>query len=324
MRDGFVGIDLGGTNIACAVADLEMNLVAEASTATESHLGPETVINRIGDLVEETCAEHKIKPLALGIGVPGLADIEKGETLFLPNLPTQWRNIEMGGPLSERLGCKVALLNDARMATLGELRFGAGRENVSTFVFFTLGTGIGGGIAVDGVLRKGPNGAAGELGHQTILPDGPLCGCGNRGCLETLASGTALMGKGAWLVKSGRAPILRELIDGDLNQLDPFCMARAAEEGDDAVREVILEAAAYLGIGVANLVATLYPDLIVLGGGVAKMGDILFDKVREVARERVQMFPTESIRIEPSVLGDQAGTWGGLALARELVNENDD
>ena len=319
MKDGFVSIDLGGTNIACAVADTEMNLLAETSTPTESQLGPDAVVQRIGDLIESTCESNGVRPVALGIGVPGLADIDAGKTLFLPNLPTQWRNIEVAAPLSERLGCKVALLNDARMAALGELRFGAGREKVSTFVFFTLGTGVGGGIAVDGVLRRGPFGAAGELGHQTILPGGPLCGCGNRGCLETLASGTALIGKGAWLVKSGRAPKLRDLIDGDLNLLDPFQMARAAEQGDDSVHEVILEAAGYLGIGVANLVTALHPDLVVLGGGVAKMGDILFDKVREVVTDRVRMFPPNDVRIAPSELGDLAGPRGGLALAAELV-----
>ena len=313
----FVSIDLGGTNIACAVADENLNLLGESSTPTESHLGPEGVIDRIGGTVEAICAEHSVEPLGLGIGVPGLADIQRGRTLFLPNLPTQWRDIPVAKPLSARLGCPVSLLNDARMAALGELQFGAGREGAPTFVFFTLGTGVGGGIAIDGKLRLGPLGAAAELGHQTILPDGPLCGCGSRGCLETLASGPALIGKAAWLVRSGRAPILRERIEGRLSRLSPYEMSMAATEGDDAIREVIVEAATYLGIGAANLVTALHPNLIVLGGGVAKIGDLLFDTVRETIRKRVGMFPTDAIRVEPSELGNQAGVWGGIALARD-------
>ena len=311
----YLSIDLGGTNIACAVADENLKLLGESSTPTESHLGPAGVIDRIGTAVESICAEHEVEPLSLGIGVPGLADVKNGRTLFLPNLPTQWRDVDVAGPISARLGCQVSLLNDARMAALGELNFGAGRDGIPTFVFFTLGTGVGGGIAIDGKLRLGPLGAAGELGHQTILPDGPLCGCGNRGCLETLASGPALIGKAAWLVRSGRAPILRDRIEGRLSRLSPYEMSMAAAEGDKAIREVIVEAATYLGIGAANLVTALHPDLIVLGGGVAKIGDLLFDTVRETIRERVGMFPTRNVNVEPSQLGDQAGVWGGFSLA---------
>lgn len=324
MKDGLVSIDLGGTNIACAVTDSGLNLVAQCSAPTQSHLGPERVIARIGDLIETTCSQNDIRPVAIGIGVPGLADIEFGTTLFLPNLPTQWRNVPVVDPIEKRFKCRATLLNDARMAALGELRFGAGKQNVSTFVFFTLGTGIGGGVAIDGELRRGPLGAAGELGHQTILPDGPLCGCGNRGCLETLASGTALIGKAAWLIQSGRAPLLKELVSGDLNQITPIAMADAAADGDEAVLDAIEEAAGYLGIGVANAIVTLHPELIVLGGGVAKIGDMLFDKVRETVRQRVHMFPADSIRIEPSQLEDRAGAWGGIALAAELAGINVD
>jgi len=314
---GYVSVDLGGTNIACAVADEAMNLLGESKTPTESHLGPEGVLERIVTAVEELCRENEIEPCGIGLGVPGLADLSSGKTLFLPNLPTQWRQVPVTAPLGERLGCPVSLLNDARMAALGELVFGAGKgdENL-TFAFFTIGTGIGGGIAIDGKLRLGPLGAAAELGHQTIDPDGPLCGCGNRGCLEAVASGTALVGKGAWLVRSGRASRLRELCEGDLNRITPFLMVDAAAEGDDAVGDVIREAGEAIGIGVANVATVLHPELVVLGGGVAKMGDLLLRHVRETVDRRVGMFPPETVRIETSVLGEMAGTWGGLALAR--------
>ena len=182
-------------------------------------------------------------------------------------------------------------------------------------LFFALGTGVGGGVVVDGNLRLGPLGAAGELGHQTILPDGPLCGCGNRGCLETLASGPALAAEGVRLMRSGLAPRLRELTEGSLDRITPREMAAAAQAGDEAVRHAIVRAAGYLGIGVANLVTALHPELVVLGGGVAAIGPLLFDTVRAVVRERVRMFPADGIRIEPSLLEDKAGLYGAIALA---------
>lgn len=318
MKNGYVSVDLGGTNIACALADEEMNLVGASSVPTESHLGPEGVIDRIGEAVENLCREHDRQSIGLGIGVPGLADIRKGVTLFLPNLPTQWREVAVARPLSDRLGCPVSLLNDARMAALGELRFGAGKAKPDlTFAFFTIGTGIGGGIAVDGKLRLGPLGAAAELGHQTVLPEGPACGCGSRGCLEALASGPALIGKAAWLVRCGRAPILREKVEGSLDRITPLAIAEAATEGDASVRAMIEETATWLGIGVANVATILHPELVVLGGGVARMGDVLLDTVRKTVDERIGMFPPESVRIAISELGDQAGAWGGLALARD-------
>ena len=192
-----------------------------------------------------------------------------------------------------------------------------------TFAFFTAGTGIGGGIAIEGKLRLGPLGAAAELGHQTIVPDGPACGCGSRGCLETLASAPAIVGKGVWLIRSGRAPILHDRVGGNLNRVTPAEMAAAAEAGEESVREVLIDAARYLGIGVANVITTIHPDLVVIGGGMAKLGDeLLFDPVRETVRERVRMFPPDDIRIEPSQLEDKAGTWGGLALAEEACLES--
>jgi glucokinase len=153
------------------------------------------------------------------------------------------------------------------------------------------------------------------LGHQTIIPDGPLCGCGNRGCLETLASGPAISAEGVRLLLSGCAPRLHELVDGAAGRVTPEEMAAAARAGDEAVREAIVRAAGYLGIGVVNLVVALHPELIVLGGGVAAIGPLLFETVRETVQKRVGMFPVDGVRIEPSSLGDKAGLYGGIALA---------
>ena len=312
--DIFAGVDLGGTNIDGALAGGEGSILSSERVPTLAHEGPDRVLQRIAELVVKLADRVGSQPAALGLGIPGLVDLERGITRFLPNLATQWREVPAAEILTAQLGCPVYLLNDVRMATLGELVFGHGRSS-RTMAFFAIGTGIGGGIAVDGRLRLGPLGAAGELGHQTIVPDGPRCGCGNRGCLETLASGPALAAEGIRLLQSGQAPILYELTGGNPVSVTPRELAAAAEAGDHAVREAVVRAARYLGIGVANVVTILHPDLVVLGGGIAAIGDLLFETVRQTMRERVKMFPADDVRVLPPLLGDKAGVMGGVALA---------
>jgi glucokinase len=235
-------------------------------------------------------------------------------TKFVPNLRTQWRDVPVRDYLMSEVGCPVYLLNDARAATLGELTFGHGSK-VRTMVFFALGTGIGGGVVVDGKLRLGPLGAAGELGHQTILPDGPRCGCGNYGCLDALASGPAMAAEGIRLLQTGQASKLNEMVHGDPSLVTPRTMADAAAAGDEAVSSALVRAAEYLGIGVANVVTALHPELVVLGGGVAGIGPLLLDTVRDAVRRRVRMFPVDDLRIEHSLLGSRAAVLGSIALA---------
>ena len=314
MPDLYAGVDLGGTTIACALADADGKIICEESVDTDAHAGPPAVLQRIADVVGRLTAQAAARPVALGMGCPGLVDVAAGITRFFPNLPTQWPDIPAADILSEKLGCPVRLLNDVRTATLGELTYGHGKT-VDTLAFFSIGTGIGGGVVIDGRLRLGPLGAAGELGHQTMDPNGPLCGCGNHGCLEALASGPALIAEGVRLMKIGRAPRLHERVGGDVGRVTPKEMALAAEEGDEAVHEAIVRAADYLGIGAANVVVVLHPELIVLGGGVAEMGDLLVDRVQSVIRERVGMFPTDGVRVVRSLLGNRAGLLGAIALA---------
>ena len=314
MSAVFASVDLGGTNIKCAFAGADGEVILTDQVPTEAHLGPEGVLQRIADLVNELSERIECRPASLGMGVPGLADLEQGTTKFLPNLPTQWRDVPVREILKPKIACDVYLLNDVRMATLGELTFGHGRT-ASTMAFFALGTGIGGGIVVDRKLRLGPVGAAGELGHLCVVPDGPRCGCGSRGCMETLASGPAITAEGVRLVLSGQAPKLYELAGGDIAKVTTKEMAAAAEAGEESVKTAIRRAAEYLGIGISQVITALHPDLIVLGGGVAQIGDLLFDGVRETIRDRVRMIPVEDIRILPSELGDKAGALGGIALA---------
>ena len=322
MTNLYASIDLGGTKIACAFGTADGEIIAERTTPTLSYEGPDAVLGRIADLVNALADETGQRPTALGMGVPGLADVQNGVVKFLPNLPTNWRNVPARTVLEPRIGCPVDLLNDVRTATLGELTFGHGRDLPDvTMAFFALGTGIGGGVVIDGKLRLGPLGAAGELGHQIILPNGPLCGCGNRGCLETLASGPAIVAQGVRLLQSGQASRLYDIVEGDISRITPREMAQAAAAGDADVRDVLVRAAEYLGIGVVNVIVTLHPDLVVLGGSVAGIGPLLFDTVRETVKRRVGMFPPDNVRVEPSLLGNKAGMLGGIALAMQRSGE---
>ncbi len=315
MQEVLASVDLGGTNIKCVLATPDGQVLARDSKPTESHLGPEGVLDRIAKLVQELSSTAGVQPAALGMGVPGLADLKNGVTKFLPNMPTQWKDVPVRELLSPKLnGCPVYLLNDVRMATLGELVYGHGRE-ADTLVFLALGTGIGGGVVIEKKLRVGPVGAAGELGHLCVLPNCPRCGCGSQGCLETLASGPAITAEGVRLLLSGQAPKLYELVQGDAGKVTPKEMAEAAAQGDEAVRTAIVRAARFLGIGIAQVVTTLHPDMVVLGGGVANIGSLLFETVRDTLRERVKMVPVDQIKIVKSKLGDQAGALGGIALA---------
>lgn len=321
MTPRFAGVDLGGTSIKAAVATADGEIVAEDCIPTESHAGPVVVVERMAELVERLRKQSGGSLRGIGVGVPGLVDLDSGVTKFLPNLPTQWRDVPVAAKLQERLGTPAKLLNDVRAATLGELRFGHGKSQPGlTMAFFAVGTGIGGGIAIDGKLRLGPLGAAGEIGHQTILPDGPRCGCGNRGCLEALASGPAIAAEGVRLLRMGLAPNLHRAVDGDAERVTPREMLTAALAGDELVREALTRAGEWLGIATANVVTSLHPDLIVIGGGVAELGETLLEPVRRTIRERVGMFPTDGVRVERSALGERAGILGCLALANESVS----
>lgn len=314
MPQLYAGIDLGGTTIGGVLGDADGRIVAEASIPTESYAGPMAVLGRIADLVQQLSMTANTTVAGVGIGCPGLVDVQRGITRFFPNLPTQWRDVPAAEVLTARLNCPVSLLNDVRTATLGELVFGHGRT-VQTLAFFSLGTGVGGGLVIDGRLRLGPLGAAGELGHQTIVPNGPLCGCGNRGCLEALASGPAITAEGTRLMLAGQAPELHKIVGGNPALVTTRTIAEAARAGDTGAQEAINRAVEYLSIGIANVVTCIHPQLIVLGGGVAEMGDLLLVPLRESLPKRVGMFPPTDVRIEQSLLGVRAGALGAIALA---------
>ena len=311
----FGGVDVGGTTIKCALATEDGTILTQGVIPTDSHEGPDDVLNRVGAYVNSLADEVGVDHLqALGMGLPGLIEIHRGVTKYLPNLTTHWIDVPVSEKLSAIVNCPVHLLNDVRTATLGELIFGSGKS-VGTMVFMAIGTGIGGGIVIDGKLRLGPLGAAGEIGHQTIDRTGPLCGCGNHGCLETLASGTALTAEGIRLMLMGLAPTLHDEVHGDPGEVSVEIMGRVADQ-DEPVRDAILNAAADIAIGVANIITTIHPELVVIGGGVAKLGSLLFDRIRQDVEDRIgRLFPVDGIRIESSQLEEKAGVLGAIALA---------
>ena len=312
-------VDLGGSHIGLALGSVDgaagkYRLLARRNLDGGGYDGWETVLDRIAEGVLDLAAGVGRRPDAVGVGCPGWVDLSAGVTRFLPNLPGRWRDVPVARLLGARLGTPVHLLNDVRAATLGEFTFGAGR-GVSTMALFALGTGIGGGVVVDGRLRLGPFGSAGELGHQTVDPGGPLCGCGNRGCLEAVASGPAIAAAGVRLLRSGQSPVLHEMTGGDAGQVTAETMGNAANAGDKAVTSELERIAGLVGIAAANVVVSLHPELIVLGGGVAGLGDLLFEGVRRTIADRVRVFPVDGVRVEPAALGTDAGLAGVLAWA---------
>ncbi|QDT98626.1 ROK family protein [Gimesia aquarii] len=319
MREAIAGVDLGGTSIKVALANCAGDLLCHASIPTEGHLGATNVLSRIAELLSQLSQKNAVSLKVLGMGVPGLVDVEQGITKFLPNLPSQWREVPVARQLGDLLSCQVRVVNDARAATLGELRFGHGRSCPdATLAFMTLGTGVGGGVAIEGQLRLGPLGAAGELGHQTILPEGPRCGCGNRGCLETLASGPAIASAGIRLMNSGQAPNLHQLVEGEASRVTVVEMAQVAQQ-DPLIHAALIDASTYIGIAAANVVTILHPDMVVLGGGVAEMGPLLIERVQSVIQERVGMFPTDHVQVLKSELGVKAGVIGAIATAKDAL-----
>jgi glucokinase len=325
QRSIYIGIDLGGTKIAAAAVDVTSgSLAGRTMIPTEAHEGPAAVIGRAAWLaaaVREAVGLRQDELGGLGIGLPAFIDLRTRETLLVPNLPGPWPGLPVGHLLSEQTGIPTVLINDARAFVLAEAAFGAGR-GAQTVVGLTIGTGIGGGIAIDGRLHLGIDGTAGEVGHMTLDPNGQPCGCGNCGCLETFASGPAITTLGVRAVAHGSTTRIGELAGYDLNRITPQLIMLAADEGDAVAREILARAGAYLGVGVANLVTILSPDRVILGGSVARLGEWLFGPVREAVRQRVHAVPVARVQIVPASLGGDAGVIGAAVWASQMKNEN--
>jgi glucokinase len=309
----YIGIDLGGTNIKAGIVDLEKGkVIASTSIPTLAREGHDAVMQRMADVVTKVVADNKMSISdigGIGIGLPGVLDLEKGTTVFLPNLPGTWPDVPVRDVISGKTGLPVSLLNDVRAITLGEWKFGAG-QGVDTMACFAIGTGVGGGLVINGKLHLGLGGTTGELGHQTIDYNGPRCGCGNHGCLEAFASGPAIAAMGLKAVVQGLTTSIGSLVNYDLNKITPDVIAKAALAGDPIACEIFEQVGMYYGIAIANIVVTIGPEKVVMGGGVAAAGELLFAPIRRTVKERARFMPVDKLEIVGAKLGNNAGVMG--------------
>lgn len=309
-----LGVDLGGTNIKIAIVDEAGNIKYSNNTLTEADRGFEVAFGNIKKLIATTFKESGIPRediAGIGFGCPGIMDVPNGIIRDLPNMPG-WVNIPLKKLIKNEFDLKTRIDNDVRVATLGEAKFGAGR-GVCNLICITIGTGIGSGILMDGQLLRGSTQSAGEIGHMTLQEHGgPICGCGNTGCLEALGSASAIVRRAEEVLSGGRPSKIREL-KGD-GPLTASIVGEAAKKGDPPAQRILYETGRWIGIGLANVVNLLNPELIIIGGGVANAGDYLLDAIRETIKKRALKIPADTVRVEPALLGESAGVIGASLL----------
>lgn len=318
----YIGCDLGGTNLRAAIVDVETGKVLhQKSIPTQARDRHDAVMKRMAELflqLIQTAGMNTKDIGGIGIGVPGVLDLEKGEVLFLPNLAGNWPHVPLQATIEKLTGLPVALLNDVRSITNGEWCFGAGR-GFDTVAVFAIGTGVGGGLVLNGQLHLGIGGTGGELGHLTIDFNGPRCGCGNYGCVETYASGPAIMAMGLKAVTQGLTTKIADLCGNDLNRISPELIARAAHDGDEIAKDIYERAGFALGIAAANVCVAIGPRRIIIAGGVSQAGELLFAPIRHTLHERVSVMPIEQVEVVASQLGNNAGVIGVASWAANHV-----
>lgn len=315
----FIGIDLGGTNLRAAIADTDTGQIySQRQCPTLAAEGQEAVIQRIVQLITDLIQESEIPASAIkgvGIGVPGTPDLDTGVIQFLPNLPGKWLNVPLQAIIQERVRLPVALINDVRALTLGEWIFGAGR-GAETAVCLAIGTGIGGGVIVNGQFHLGIGGTAGEFGHHVVEIDGLPCGCGGKGCLELYASGPAIAAMGVKEVMHGHTTRIGELANHDLNRITVETITQAAREGDPIANAILQRVGMYLGIAVGNILGVLSPQRVIFGGGVSRAGELLLIPIVKSVKERVHVIPTHKVEFVLAELGIKGGLIGAALWAK--------
>ncbi len=305
------GVDVGGTKIAGAVVDTEGKVLEEhrvESPATDT----EAIEVAIADLVTELGSRHRIE--AVGVGAAGYISASRSVVMFAPNLA--WRDVDLKAELEERVDVPVVVENDANAAAWGEFRFGAAAD-ADDLLLVTVGTGVGGGIVLDGELFRGSFGAAAEIGHIRVVPDGRQCGCGRLGCLEQYGSGSALVKAAREEAHTPAAAALLAAAGGDPEKIAGPMITELAQQGDPFARAKLAEIGRWLGAGIASLAAVLDPAVVVIGGGVSDAGDLLLDPIREGFRDLLtarEYRPEAEIRL--ATLGNRAGMIGAADLAR--------
>jgi glucokinase len=319
VREQFiVGIDLGGTNIAAGTREIAMRMAP-----TKAEEGSAAVVERIVTMIEDVIAQTRAETgaersdfLGVGIGSPGPLDRLRGVVIVTPNLG--WRDFPLRDEVGSRVDLPASLDNDANCATLGEWWRGAARGGRNV-VGLTIGTGIGGGLILDGKLYHGASDAAGEIGHTTIDSTGRRCKCGNYGCLEAYASGPAIAERAREALDVDGSSILHELVDGDASRITAATVFEASKRGDQVALEVVRDTAHFLGVGISNLINIFNPDLVVVAGGVTQAGDLLFDPLRAEVRRRAFKPSVEACRIVPGALPLSAGVVGAVATFKAQI-----
>ncbi|WP_258359318.1 ROK family protein [Moorella sulfitireducens] len=311
-----LGIDLGGTTIKAGVVDGGGRILIKDQVATGAKEGARAVLKRIVDLAGDLLRRQGLKRRdikAAGIGIPGSVDVGSGVVRLAPNL--FWRDFPLRSELEALLGLPVAVDNDAHVAALGEIWQGAGR-GFNSLLMVTIGTGIGSALVIDGRIRRGIFGYGAEMGHVKMLPGGPFCHCGGRGCLETLASATAMVRQFREYLAAGLASRLQ-----DSPELGAREILAAAAGGDELCGRVVDLAAFYLGTALANAALVLGPETIIIGGGPVRAGEVILEPIRKYVAESLGDWQTTPLPVLAASLGNEAGIIGAARLALELYCE---
>jgi glucokinase len=316
-QEYLIGVDLGGTKILAGVFNPQLKCLGRSKMSTKSERGPDPVINRLARCVQDVVDECDLnlkQVKGVSVGAPGAVDPDSGRVIFAPNLG--WEDVPLKKELEKQLELPVFVENDCSICTLGVYDIELERKPRNMIGIF-IGTGIGGGLILEGKLYSGFNRTAGEVGHMVLEVTGPKCGCGNRGCFEALASRAAIFRKIQTAIKDGQKTLLTEMLGDDLENLRSGDLRKAIKRGDKFVEGVIEEAAEYTGIAVANLINIFNPEVVVLGGGVIQaLEDEMMAIIVETATEYAMPGTTKGIEIIASKLGDDAGIFGAAVLAR--------
>ena len=309
-----IGIDVGGTNVKIALVNDEGKILYSNSVPTRAEMGYEYTVNNIKQAIYDLLKETKLEPKdiqGMGFGFPGQVDYKAGIVRNAPNIPG-WVEIPIAKIFEDEFHIPTRVDNDVRCAALGELNYGAGK-GCENLICITVGTGIGSGLVVNGKLVRGASNAAGEIGHIKLqMNGGPICGCGDTGCLEAFASGPAIVALAEDYIKGGKSTKYRELANGA--PITPYIVCEAAKAGDPVAQRIFTIVGEYIGIGLASVVNLLNPEKIFIGGGVADAGEYLFNPLTETLKKRAMKIAGETVEIVHAELGNTAGVIGASLL----------
>jgi len=318
----WIGFDLGGTKMLAKVYDSDFTAVGSDRTKTRGNEGAEAGVERIKQTIRNALknADVSVKQAAgIGVGCPGPLDLDLGVVLDTPNLG--WQNVQLRKELQAEFGCPTFIVNDVDAGLYGEHRFGAAKGSRTSVGIFP-GTGIGGGCIYEGKILRGRKSSCMEIGHVQVMPEGPRCGCGRRGCLEAVASRLSIASRAAMAAYCGQAPNLLKEAGTDLANIRSGALAAAIEAGDVVVESIVREAARHIGRAAANIVNLLAPDVVVLGGGLVEaMTELFVGEVENTARKRVLTSFKDTFTVVPASLGDDASVMGAAAWAQQEAKE---